>query len=463
MILRTVTCGHGPLPEDELVRQTLFYIPPTLFGLPVFGCGLAFGLLIVAVAIAVGWRFSRVKKFDEDIGSYLGLLVVGGAALVFVVPNVLQPQGFPIRGFGVFLLLAILAALGLLLRLAKSRGISSDTVFSLSLWSVVSGLIGARLFYVTEYWHGTRAFDSAGNFLPWKTFFNILNIADGGIVVYGSILGGLVGAILFMWLNRLPILSTLDIMAPTLMIGIAIGRIGCLMNGCCFGGVCELPWAITFPEGSPAHIHQVSEGKTFYDGLKFEYRDKMVVIREVQPGSSAEKKGLKSGMVLNGVAGMVDHKPQGGRVLNPLEAIEMIHFLRHANPQEKLRFDVYTAPDFKTEKSFFVGPTPSVVLSVHPTQIYSSFGAACICGVLLFLGRLNFFRRQDGFVFVAFLFLYSMGRFYIETIRTDEDSFLGTGLTVSQNICIVVFLAACMLGGILARRTMKIREECANQ
>ena len=424
------------------MKQTLFYIPSELFGLPVFGIGIALAALVVGVAIAVAWRFSKTKKFDEETGSFFGLLAIGGAVLVFVAPGVLEPQGFPIRGFGVFLLAAILFALGLVLVLAKRQGMNTDMVFSLCLWSVVSGLIGARLFYVTEYWREMIVFDIADNLLFRETFFNVVNIAKGGIVVYGSILGGMVGAITFMRLNRLPIFLTLDVMAPALMLGIAIGRIGCLMNGCCFGSLSTLPWAITFPEGSPAHAHQVMEGETFYDGLKFENRDSVVVIREVQSNSSADQAGLKSGMVLKGISGMVDNRPQGWLVRSASGTFEVIYDLRRADPQGNLRFDVYTDHDGKIEKSFFVGPTPSVVLPVHPTQVYSSLGAACICGALLLLGRLSFFRRRNGLVFVAFLFLYSMGRFYIETIRTDEGSFLGTGLTVSQNVCILVFLAA---------------------
>ena len=438
------------------MQQTLFYIPSDLFGLPVFGVGLALAALFIGVAVAAARRFSRTKKFDEEIGSFLGLLAVGGAVLVFIAPNVLEPQGFPIRGYGTFLLFAILAALGWVLLLAKQRGINADTVFSLCLWSVVSGLLGARLFYITEYWQDTFVFDPVGNLLFRETFFNIVNIARGGLVVYGSIIGGMAGAIIFMRRNRLPILSTLDFMAPALMLGIAIGRLGCLMNGCCFGGVCEWPWAITFPEGSPAHAHQVIKGETFYDGLKFEDKrsgeDVFVVVREVQPNSNAEQAGLRPGMMLKGISGMVDGRPQGWLVRSAVGAFEVIYDLRRADPQGNLRFDVYIGGDQKTEKSFFVAPTPVVVLPVHPTQIYSSFGAACICGVLFFLGRLSFFRRRSGLVFAAFLFLYSAGRFYIETLRVDEGSFLGTGLTVSQNICIFVFLTAVVLGTIVLRK-----------
>ncbi len=439
------------------MRQTLFYLPVELFGLPVFGVGLALAVLVLGVLIATAWRFSKTKKIDEEISGFLGLLLVGSVILVFVAPNVLELEGFPIRGYGVFLLLAILSSLGLTLHLAKRKGVASETVFSLCLWSVVSGLLGARLFYVTEYWQETLVFDAASNLLLRDTLLNVVNIAKGGLVVYGSILGGMVGAITFMRLNRLPILASFDWMAPALMLGIAIGRLGCLMNGCCFGGVCDLPWAITFPEGSPAHAHQVVKGETFYDGLKFEDRTTgeapLVAIHEVQPGSNAEKAGLKPGMVLKGIAGMVDGRPQGWLVRSAVGAFEVIHELHHADPQGNLRFDVFIGPDLKTEKSFFVGPTPSVVLPVHPTQIYSSIGAACICGLLLLLGRMSFFQQRDGLVFVAFLFLYSMGRFFIETIRTDEDSFLGTGLTVSQNVCVLVFLAGIVIGTmILAKR-----------
>ena len=438
------------------MKQTLFYIPEELFGLPVFGFGLALTMLVIGIAFAVGRRFAKTKKFDEEIGSYFGLLAIGSTILVFVAPYLSEPKlGLPIRGFGFFLTIAILSALALALRLAKQRGISPDTMFSLCLWSVVSGLLGARLFYVTEYWQEMIVFDLAGNLLFRESFFSVVNIAKGGIVVYGSIIGGMVGAIIFMLRNRLPILPTLDIMAPALMLGIAIGRIGCLMNGCCFGSVCDLPWAITFPTDSPAHVHQVAHGETFYYGLKFEDRDVAVAVQEVQPNSGAEQAGLKPGMVLKGISGMVDGRPQGWFVRKTIGAFEVIHDLNRADPQGNLRFDVY---DGAVEKSFFVGPSPSVVLPIHPTQIYSSLGAACICGTLLFLQGFAFFQQRNGSVFVAFLFLYSTGRFFIETLRTDEGSFLGTGLTVSQNVCILVFLAAVVLG-VLCRGSVRQQDK----
>ncbi|MDR0870103.1 MAG: prolipoprotein diacylglyceryl transferase [Planctomycetaceae bacterium] len=422
------------------MRQTLFYIPEQFLGLPVFGYGLALALLLVAAAVAAARHFVKVKKFDADIGYYTGLAITGSAILLFVVPNVIEPgHGFPIRGYGFFLLLAIISSLALILKITKHPNITTEQIFSLCLWAVISGIIGARLFYITEYWNTMYV---PNDFR--QTFFNIVNIANGGLVVFGSIIGGTIGSVVYLRRNKLPVLATFDMMAPAMFLGIAAGRLGCLMNGCCFGGVCDLPWAITFPQGSPAHIHQIEHNETFFDGIKLfsPGTDGAAVIKEVQPNSGAEKAGLKPKMIIQSIGAVINGRPENWTIHSPDEAITLIHSLRLNLPNENLRYGIIT--EDKDMKSFYVPFTPSKVLPVHPTQIYSSVVAALLCGVLLVLRRLKPFQR-DGMIFCTFMLLYSVARFTIEMIRTDEDSFLGTGLTVSQNVSIGVLIAGIIL------------------
>jgi phosphatidylglycerol:prolipoprotein diacylglycerol transferase len=264
------------------------------------------------------------------------------------------------------------------------------------------------------------------------SLFNVLNVVEGGLVVFGSILGAILGALVFMRLNKMPVLRTFDIMVPAAMLGIAIGRIGCLLNGCCFGGITDAAWGIVFPADSPAHQHQIAKGDVFYYGLKFEEKtigeQKILIIKEVQPKSEAEKQGLKRGMPL-------------GCLPPPT-----------AKTNEKIRFDFFTHPSQRESQPFFLAPTPAEVLPVHPTQIYSSCLALLLCGVLLLLGRLRFYQQRAGLVFASFMILYSAGRFMIEFVRTDEDSFFGTGLTVSQNVSIVFGLVGVALFVYLWRR-----------
>ena len=431
------------------MRQTLCYIPETLFGLPFFGWGLGLGLLVAIVAIVHGYQYLR-RGTVGDVGGSLALLGIGGVMLVFIVPNLAEPgRGVPIRGYGSGLLVAILAAFLLLLRLAKRQGIAPETVYSLALWSVVTGIIGARLFYVTEYWRETFL-DHSGHILPLgDLLFRLLNVAGGGLVVLGSILGGTLGAFIFMHRNKMPVLRTFDVMAPALMLGIAIGRIGCLLNGCCFGGVTDVSWGIVFPAGSPAHARQVAHGDVFLYGMKFDEVSvagrTLLAVAEVQPGSEAETCGLKPNMVLWSIAGQLDGEPIAGQPQHRWQAMELLLDFRRTTPESKLQFDFLPAPPERELVTHSLAPSHSEVLPVHPTQIYSSGLALLLCGTLLVLGRLRFYQQRAGLVFASFMVLYSVGRFCMEMVRADEDSFFGTGLTVSQNVSIVVCLAGTVL------------------
>ncbi|MCL2709332.1 MAG: prolipoprotein diacylglyceryl transferase [Planctomycetaceae bacterium] len=431
------------------MRQTLFYIPETLFGLPLFGWGWGLGLLVAVVAIVHCYQYLRHGKIG-DVGGSLALLGIGGVMLIFVVPNLAEPgRGVAIRGYGTGLLVAILAAFLLLSHLAKRQGIVLEKVYSLALWSVVTGIIGARLFYVTEYWRETFL-DQAGQVLPLgDLLFRLLNFAGGGLVVLGSILGGALGAFIFMRRNNMPVLRTFDIMAPAMILGSAIGRIGCLLNGCCFGGVTDVPWGIVFPPGSPVHVHQVAHGDTFLYGLKFDEvtvgERKLLTVTEVQPDSEAETSGLKPNMVLWSIAGKLEGEPIAGQPQTRWQAAELLTDLRKTTPEGKLQFDFLPVPPERELVTCMLVPPHSEVLPVHPTQIYSSVLALLLCGTLLFLGRSRFYQQRAGLVFASFMVLYAVGRFFIEMIRTDEASFFGTGLTVSQNVSIVVGLAGIAL------------------
>ncbi len=238
------------------MHQTLVYIP-------LFYLNAAFCVLLAGLVLAAAWKYITTKSFGEDFWSWLGILLVGGGVVFFVAPNVAGPERMlPIRGYGFFLLLGILAAFGLLVWQSRSRIISMDTIVSLCIWAVASGIFGARLFYFIEYRYEMTVFYPDGGINFVGTLFSFFNIAGGGLVVFGSIIGGTLGSLIFMRRNRLPIFPTLDMMAPSVMIGMAFGRVGCLMNGCCFGAVCDPSYGIVFPIGSPAHMQQVMLAQT---------------------------------------------------------------------------------------------------------------------------------------------------------------------------------------------------------
>ncbi len=174
-------------------------------------------------------------------------------------------------------------------------------IFALAFWMILPGILGARIVYVTEYWQ--RDF--------WPVYeatqsvraliFAVVNIAAGGLVVYGSFIGGMIGLALFWLRYRIPLLATADLIAPSLLLGLALGRIGCTLNGCCYGGPCDLPWKVTFPWSSPVHQDEVEKGIADVAGLKFrdgQFRDgpgRAAVIESVVPGSPAALAGLTAG------------------------------------------------------------------------------------------------------------------------------------------------------------------------
>ncbi|MGL4595344.1 MAG: prolipoprotein diacylglyceryl transferase [Thermoguttaceae bacterium] len=442
------------------MRQTLFYIPSEVMGFPIFGWGIALIFLVGFILVAAIWRFASIRKFDSEIGNHLGLLLFGGVMIVYVVPNILEPSGFPIRGYGFCLLIAILASVLLVAHLSEKRGTPKDIIFSLAIWSVFCGLIGARLFYVTEYWNEMIVRDmSSGNLLLMPTLFSFANVAKGGLVVLGSIIGGSIGAILFMLRYKMPILATFDDMAPAMMLGLAIGRIGCFLNGCCFGGITECPVGVIFPPHSPAHLHQISRGDLFYYGQKWEDAtdaDGRPHIKIVDVTEKAAEQGFKPGMTLLGICGQINGKNRNVETKSREALLFFLAFFEQQSTNSEqhptIRFDLLdkTTPEIKAS-TIFAHDVPSV-LPVHPTQLYSSIGAGILCCVLLALRRCVVFQSRPGLLLVAFLFLYSLSRFSMEFVRNDEDFFLGTGLTISQNICLGVFALGIVLLIFLMRK-----------
>jgi phosphatidylglycerol:prolipoprotein diacylglycerol transferase len=165
--------------------------------------------------------------------------------VLFEIPGV----HVKIFGYGLMLFFAFLGSMNLAAWRAKREKLDPEVIFDLALWVFVGGLVGARLFYVWQYW-GTRV----------KTFAEIFMIWQGGIVLYGSILGGTLAFFLYWRRRRFPLLPTLDTIAPALALGIALGRFGCFLNGCCYGDRCELPWAVQFPANSLPWVDQVKHG-----------------------------------------------------------------------------------------------------------------------------------------------------------------------------------------------------------
>lgn len=174
-----------------------------------------------------------------------------------VQPDAFQIGPLTVHWYGVMVALGFLAGLWTASRRALKVGIVPEKVFDAGTWLIVGGIIGARIFHVVTYWQQSYA---------GKPVWEIFAIHHGGLVYYGGLIGSTLAAIFYARWKNLPVWKLADILAPSIALGYAIGRIGCLMNGCCYGRVCDLPWAITFPansefalSGVPLHPTQIYE------------------------------------------------------------------------------------------------------------------------------------------------------------------------------------------------------------
>lgn len=239
--------------------STLFHIPSRIgnaeTGVPLFG----FGLLLVLWAIAavastlwVAWR----SGWSAAVQSLLLPLSLIGVMIAWVLPALDDGQGIPIRGYGVMLLAAVAGGTWLSIIRGKRMGFDADTLLALGTQIFLWGLVGARIFYVIEY---HEQFFGQGRSLP-ETLASIANVAAGGLVVFGSLPTAAIAAWWFARRRGLDLLRLADCIAPGLLVGLALGRVGCFLNGCCYGGECELPWAVTFPPESPPWFNQVQRG-----------------------------------------------------------------------------------------------------------------------------------------------------------------------------------------------------------
>ena len=156
-----------------------------------------------------------------------------------------------IRWYGVMVVLAVITVIRFSLLEAKRKGFSQDMVWDVGLWAVIGGIVGARLLHIIDKWQ---------YYLDYPE--QLLNFA--GLAIWGAVLGGLAAILIYGLIKKLSFWDLGDIAAPGAILGQAIGRVGCLVNGCCFGLTCELPIAVIYqnpnsyaPHGVPLYPTQM--------------------------------------------------------------------------------------------------------------------------------------------------------------------------------------------------------------
>ncbi len=180
---------------------------------------------------------------------------------------------FAIHWYGVMVALGFLAGLWTASRRSVRDGIPGERITDLGPWIIVGAILGARILYVVSYWREQFA---------GKPFYEVFMIQHGGLVYYGGLIGAILAVIWYCRRKKLSMWKTGDVLAPSIALGHVFGRIGCLLNGCCYGRVCSLPWAIHFPPGHetypngvhPTEIYESLLNLCLYGALAWLYRRK---------------------------------------------------------------------------------------------------------------------------------------------------------------------------------------------
>jgi len=145
--------------------------------------------------------------------------------------------GLTIYAYGTMLFLAFLIGIGWALREAPKENIDRDHFMEASIIAIILAILGSRIAYVAVYW---EYFQDA----PW---WSIFAFRDGGLIFYGGFFAALLGALIYCRYRRMSFFSLMDLAAPFIALGYAITRVGCFLNGCCYGEFTDVPWGVVFP------------------------------------------------------------------------------------------------------------------------------------------------------------------------------------------------------------------------
>jgi phosphatidylglycerol:prolipoprotein diacylglycerol transferase len=158
-------------------------------------------------------------------------------------PQLVQIGPFTVYSFGLLVVAGFFAGVHLAARLAQERGLEGSVLLDGAVLMLFAGIVGARLLFVAlnaqEY---------------GRDLLQIGALWQGGMSFHGGVIAGVATGFLYVRSRRQPALALADAAAPGLALGYAIGRLGCLMNGCCYGGPTTLPWGMHFPPPAEAHL-----------------------------------------------------------------------------------------------------------------------------------------------------------------------------------------------------------------
>ena len=311
-----------------------------------------------------------------------------------------------VKSYGLMMVIGFLAAVSLIRHLSRNITPDPQLITNAALYSLIGGVAGARLFYVLHHFEHFK--ENPGSvFAVWQ----------GGLELLGGVILAITIIFFYLLYHKLPIRRYLDILAIGLMLALVFGRIGCFLNGCCFGKPTELPWAVRFPYNSFAYRSQIRpDTKRNRPEPQLELPDEFF--------------------------GYYDDDG---------------HWVQDLKPRN------YLTEQQKSE----VTTGKYRCLPVHPTQLYSSANGAILCLILYLFWRKSQnadvsktagkIFTEPGSTFALMFSLYGLTRFFIEFLR-DDNRFEIDGLTISQLIGIGMIIFGATLMTILQIMKPKTRK-----
>ena len=182
-------------------------------------------------------------------------------------PNLIDFWNLTLSWHGVLTFVGVAVAVWLIARWGGREGMIVDSIYSVAVWAIIGGVIGARVLHVIDFWDEVYRDDFLSVFAVWS----------GGIAIYGAIIGGFIGGALYIMIRNsewflslwrtlfpfmgeaqkanLPSIGRLaDVSAPAVLIGMAIGRLGDIINGEHFAKVTDLPWGFVYTHANSPGI-----------------------------------------------------------------------------------------------------------------------------------------------------------------------------------------------------------------
>lgn len=171
-----------------------------------------------------------------------------------------EAGGLVVHWYGVLVALGFLAGIWTASRRGLLLGVHPDKVVDLGPWLMLGAIVGARTLYVISYWK-----ESFAN----QPLSEIFMVQHGGLVFYGGLIGASLACIIYARIKQIPLWKFADVLAPSIALGHVFGRMGCLMNGCCYGYATNVPWAIHFPVEHETHGVGVHPTEIYESFLNF--------------------------------------------------------------------------------------------------------------------------------------------------------------------------------------------------